>query len=221
MIPGVLLAAGLSSRFGSQKLLTILSDGTTLFDRSVRLYLNALVSPLIVVVSGELFSAIQERKTGSTEYSIGKDRNSNWYHLKTPWGIARLVVNETPETGMADSLKLGLSALSEIERKDGILISLADMPRITPETVERLLAVYRQGGKKAVVPVFEERIGHPVIFDEPFFREEIQNIRGDEGLRSILKRHWQDVAAVPWEDASVVMDVDTPEDMVKIFGNGA
>ncbi|MBW1659078.1 MAG: nucleotidyltransferase family protein [Deltaproteobacteria bacterium] len=221
MIPGILLAAGLSSRFGSQKLLSVLADDTTLFDHSLRLHLNASIDPLVIVVSREIFSALQEKKNGALKYVMRRDNGFDWYHLRTPWGTARLIVNETPETGMADSLKQGLSVLSEIERRDGVLISLADMPRITPGIIERLLAEYQQGEKRAVVPMFEGRIGHPVIFDEPFFREEIQGIKGDEGLRSILKRHWRDVTVISWEDASVVMDVDTPADMEKILRDGA
>ena len=220
MIPGILLAAGLSIRFGSQKLLTILAHDTTLFDHSVRLHLEALIGPLVVVVSRELFSAIQEKGYGVTRYFIRQNDDLSWHSLTTPWGTARLVVNETPETGMADSLKRGLSALSEEERRDGVLISLADMPKITPEIIERLIAKYRQTEKRAVVPMFGKRIGHPVIFNEPFFREEISGLEGDEGLRGILRRHWQEVEIVPWEDTSVVDDIDTPADMEEILKDG-
>ena len=53
-IPGILLGAGNSTRFGSDKLLSLLPTGETLFDRALRVHLQSQISPLIVVVSPNL-----------------------------------------------------------------------------------------------------------------------------------------------------------------------
>jgi len=199
MNSGILLAAGLSSRFGSQKLLIPLSDGRTLFDRSIYVHLNVPVRPLVVVISPGLFEAILEDKASTVKYRIEQKPPVDWRYLKTPWGKVRLVLNETPETGMADSLRLGLAALTKEEREEGIVISLADMPKLTSEIIQRLLSTYRQVKEKIVVPTYQGKIGHPVIIDEPVFREEILKIKGDEGLRGILKAHWEDIALISWK----------------------
>ena len=121
---------------------------------------------------------------------------------------------------MADSLKLGLSALTESEREEGVLITLADLPGITPGTVQRLVALYRQGRGKIVAPTFNGRTGHPVILHEPSFRRRISEIQGDKGLRDILKEDREDVTLIPWGDASVITDVDTQTDLEKILERG-
>ncbi len=216
MIPGILLAAGLSRRFGSQKLLAPLHEGETLFDHSLRVHLEAPVSPLIVVVSKGLFRVLSEPGRGAFQISPGPDFSG--FLLENSAGIARLIVNEAPETGMANSLKLGFSALQEMERGDGVLISLADMPRITPEIITRLIEQYRREGAKIMVPTFAGRIGHPVIIHEPSFRGEISEIEGDKGLRDIIKTNKAKVTFVPWDDDSVIADIDTPSDLKNIRG---
>lgn len=215
MIPGVLLAAGRSERFGSQKLLVSYKDGKTLIERALWAYLNASVSPLVVVVSNELLSAL-----GSPLKYVSVEKREGEIYVETPWGMAKLAVNPTPEAGMAGSLKLGLSSLTESEREDGVLVSLADLPEITPETIQRLVALYRQGEGKIVAPTFNGQTGHPVILHEPFFRRRIAQIRGDRGLRDILKENREDVTLIPWDDASVITDVDTQTDLEKILERG-
>jgi len=212
MIAGILLAAGLSRRFGGQKLLASFKN-ETLVERALRVCLVVSVSPLVFVVSRDLLSAIQERMSG-----ISIDASSGlWgFDLTTPWGEARLVVNETPETGMADSLKKGLLALSEPERDKGVLISLADLPKMTPDVIRRLIGIYQREDKKIVVPVYQGRTGHPVIIHEPSFREEIQAIEGDKGLRDVIRRHKREAAMIPWPDDSVVADIDTPSDLIEV-----
>ncbi len=216
MIAGVLLGGGLSKRFGAQKLLVPIGRNETLITRAMRVCMGVPLHPLIVVVSPELVATLNQMN----EIALKPLASLRRFALETPWGTARLVVNETPERGMSDSLKKGMAALTESEREGGVLITLADLPGISPETIRRLVGIYRAGEKKIVLPTYGGKTGHPVIIHEPSFRERIQSIEGDSGLREIIRENGQDVMRVPWPDDTVVADVDTPSDLRKILEKG-
>jgi len=220
MISGILLAAGLSKRFGSQKLLVSIQSGQTLFEHALRMHLEADLLPLVAVVSERLLESLLKKWEGKSAFRIDRETSRPWFNLETPWGKVRLIVNKSPEEGMADSLKLGLGILSDPERQDGILVSLADMPKVTPGMIRNLIDIYQKERGKIVVPTFQGKIGHPVIIHEPSYREEILKISGDKGLRDIIKANIRDVVYIPWADDSVTADVDTIPDMGKILQGG-
>ncbi len=224
MMAGILLASGLSRRFGSQKLLFSPGGGKTLFEQVLSNHLRSGLDPLVVVVSEGMLDNMKNGKMiGITVHERGETNESEegkWLVLATPWGRGRLVVNEDPERGMARSLQEGLSVLSEEEKEEGVLISLADMPGITPSVIERVVTEYRRRNAKILVPTYRGQIGHPVVVHEPTFRKEIAEIEGDVGLRHLLRRFWEEVETVPWGDPSVVMDIDTPSDVEKVFAEG-
>lgn len=220
MIPGILLAAGLSRRFGSQKLLIPFSKGLTIFEYALRSHLKAGLYPLIVVVSKEILERFSRMAEGSHRYRIENISSLPWLHVGTPWGKARLIVNEEPQKGMSESLKLGLKGLSEREKQQGVTVSLADMPKITAEVIRTLIDVYKGEAVDMVVPTYRDKIGHPVVFRELFYRNALSKIRGDKGLRDIIKANLGKIVFVPWLDDAVVADVDTVSDLNKIFQEG-
>ena len=215
-IAGILLAAGLSARFGSQKLLTELPGGETLFSRAARVILLAGVRPLVIVVSKGIVEELLEGP-GMAGWRLSEGKTPHDYFLLSPWGKGRVVVNNRPEEGMATSLKTGLSCLLNGEKERGVLFSLADLPMLTPETIKSLVKRYRQGGKKVVLPVHQGRTGHPVIVNWDYLRDKIADVRGDKGLRDIIKGISPgDVDYVPWPDGTVTADIDVVSDMTSL-----
>lgn len=220
MVSGILLSAGLSVRFGSQKLLTPIPGGMTLFDHVLRTHLRADISPLVAVVSEGLLEGIARMGGRAPSYRIEEDASLPWFNLNTAWGKARLIINKRPESGMADSLKLGMEGLKESEKDAGILISLADMPKVTTEMIHFLIDVFNKGNGNIVVPTFQGKIGHPVIIHEPTYRDAISKISGDIGLRNIIQANREDVVTIKWPDDSVTADVDTISDLKGIIQGG-
>jgi molybdenum cofactor cytidylyltransferase len=63
-----------------------------------------------------------------------------------------------------------------------------------------------------VVPVYKGRRGHPVGFDLRRYRGELSTLSADQGARSILRSHPEDVLELAVDDPGVLADIDTPED---------
>ena len=218
--PGILLAAGLSRRFGSQKLLIPYAGGLTIFEHTLRSHLMAGLDPFVVVVSRNILARFAGTGHKETPYRIVQPSYTPWLNMETPWGKARVMVNENPERGMSLSLKLGLQGLREGEKQEGVLVSLSDMPKIRPEIIRALVERYRKEGVDMVVPTFHDRIGHPVVFRESRYRAAIEDIQGDKGLRDLIQSKRGKILFVPWQDDAVIADVDTPTDLNKIFQKG-
>ena len=215
-IPGILLAAGSSERFGSEKLLVQLSSGERLLERALKVHLLSSISPLILVASPSLGSVIGKGAVFSTsKLSIAK-RLNGWYSFSSRWGRGRLVVNEDFQKGMSSSIHKGLSCLRDEERANGVLISLSDLPLLTTETIDFFIHKYFEEKIEILVPVFNDTTGHPVIFDMALFKEDIAGIEGDVGLRALIRNYPERVTRVPWHDDSVTWDVDTPRDLERL-----
>jgi molybdenum cofactor cytidylyltransferase len=71
-----------------------------------------------------------------------------------------------------------------------------------------------KGGHDIVVPVFDGKRGHPVLFAARYFTR-LCALSGDTGARGILNAHPERVSAVPVDDPGTLLDVDTPEDLTK------
>jgi len=118
----------------------------------------------------------------------------------------RTVINPLSKMGMSTSIRRGLQ---EIHRHcHGILIALGDQPFLKTRTINALIRAFDQGKGGIIVPSFRGRRGNPVIFHRRF-KEELLNLKGDAGGRSIIESHPEDVRVVPVKSTAVVKDVDT------------
>ena len=213
-IPGLLLSAGTSERFGQEKLLAPFPTGERLVERSLRAHITSRVSPLIMVVSPDLGETIvgHPELLSCSQMAI-EGKAGRCHPFSCRWGRGRLVINENHRQGISSSIRAGLSCLMNEERARGILISLADLPFLTADTIDVFINEYLKAGVGILVPVFEGITGHPVIVDVNRFQDDINQISGDTGLRGLLKRYPDEVKMVPWQDDSVTCDIDTPGDL--------
>lgn len=185
LITGILLAAGKSRRFGADKLLYPLPDGTPMGVASARI-LRAGVDHAVVVVS---------------------DRQSPLAQLLAREGMS-IAVCENASEGMGASLACGVRAASQAA---GWVVALADMPYIRSDTVARVADALRAGAPLAA-PAYKGRRGHPVGFARRFYAA-LAALTGDVGARPILTQHRADLVSVPVDDAGVLHDVDTVRDL--------
>jgi molybdenum cofactor cytidylyltransferase len=184
-ITGVLLAAGSSRRFGSNKLLASLPDGTPLVLAALR-RLRCVLESVIVVVHPQ--DAVVPELLAADEVQI--------------------VICQNAHAGMGASLAAGVAASSAAR---GWLIALADMPAIQVSTLQRVAQVLDDGAV-LVAPFHSGRRGHPVGLHSSF-RDELLALSGDAGAREILARHAAALTRLDVDDAGVLFDVDTPDDL--------
>ena len=122
----------------------------------------------------------------------------------------RIVINEHAEQGMGSSIAAGVAASVDAT---GWLIALGDMPWIRVDTAAAIVDALRESsGAKIVVPVFGGQRGHPVGFTVDYGRR-LQALTGDSGARGIIQSDANFVEEVVVDDAGIIADVDTREDL--------
>jgi molybdenum cofactor cytidylyltransferase len=122
---------------------------------------------------------------------------------------ATVLTNPAPERGPIGSIRLGIEAVFN-HPVEAALVWHVDRPHVAIATVEALLDRSRQGGEPIVVPSYQARRGHPVIFGRAVF-EELLSVPDDQGARAVVRSDPSRVAVVPVDDPAVTEDIDTPE----------
>ncbi len=121
-----------------------------------------------------------------------------------------LVFNEYWKEGMAGSIGLGLATLLQWERNlDAVILLVSDQPFISRQLLATMSAIGTASDKGIVAATYSGITGTPVLFKSNYFTQ-LQNLRGDSGAKSILKRYPEDVERVDFPLGAV--DIDTPED---------
>jgi molybdenum cofactor cytidylyltransferase len=186
MICAIVLAAGRSTRMGTQKLL-LPYLGKTIIGHVVDEVRRSPVDHAFVV-TGEDHEGV---------VAALADRGLNF------------VRNLDPGADMLSSLRCGVRALPAGCK--AVLIVLGDQPAVTGEVISSVIDGHRLHGDSIVVPVYGGRRGHPVLISMRYAREVLTAFDG-VGLRGLLTAHPQDVVEVPVDVPGVLEDVDTPED---------
>ena len=186
----ILLAAGTSRRFGGGNKLLEDIDGSLLVRRVAERLLGSRLAG-VVAVTGFEADLISDALRGTD---------------------LQIVHNRDHGAGLSSSLRRGVAAIPGTAA--GAMIVLADMPDITPAFVNRLIEAFEQGGSARIVfPVSAEGAqGNPVIWPARYF-EELQNLRGDGGAKSLIARYGHETLPVPAENDGLLRDIDTPGDL--------
>ena len=174
----VVLAAGASTRFGSDKRHHRLADGRTLFEATLAVYQCVFDNIFIVL----------------------KPADETWARRHTD---VQPVYAPESALGMGHSLAAGVQAARHL---DFLFIALADMPHVRAATLTRLNDAMA-GTKSIVQPVYRGVPGHPVGFGRSYFGE-LARLTGDSGARRIVDTHIDRVARIELNDAGIVQDID-------------
>ena len=194
-ISAVILAAGESKRMGQPKL-SMVWEGKTILEHTIDNYLDSMASETIIVLgykAKELTRVIGDRLVIS-------------------------VVNPAYHEGMSSSLISGVKIVSS--RTQGIMLALADQPAIDSQTINKLIEVFGKRQKNIIIPVYQGKRGHPVIFHIKY-RDELLNIKGDIGAREVIQRHADDILEVAVDCKGVLIDIDTPSDFHNHLNKGS
>ena len=188
MISAVVLAAGASTRMGTQKLLLPLG-GEPLVRRTVRQVCDAGFDDVLVVV--------------------GSDWENTLVALD---GLPiRHAVNAEYASGMGSSFR---TAIEHLPDSDAVMFALADQPFVTTTEYRTVLDTYRHQSPAIVSVRYGDVMAPPHLFQKEFFPELAQL---QHGARSLLQKY-QERTTVLHFGADLLMDIDTPEDyeLVKI-----
>jgi molybdenum cofactor cytidylyltransferase len=189
-IRGILLAAGYSKRFGSNKLLQALPAGT-----------SEAGTPIGLASAKHLLDALPE------SIAVVRPRAQKLGKMLRDAGCNTVVCKNASE-GMGTSLAAGVRATPDAY---GWIVGLADMPFIRAETIRTLAKALHEGAVIAA-PSFQGRRGHPVGFAQRFY-EELSSLHGDDGARQFLKQHPELMKLFEVDDPGVVRDIDEPSDL--------
>jgi molybdenum cofactor cytidylyltransferase len=130
----------------------------------------------------------------------------------------RQVVPDQPPPEMKESVRHALDYLAATERpadEDVWLLAPADMPGLTAATIDHLLGAHQPSDPAILVPRFDGRRGHPVLFPWALAAE-VQRIAEDAGINELLRRF--PCRMLDCQDAFVLEDLDTPEDYARLRG---
>ena len=118
-------------------------------------------------------------------------------------------VNPAFDDGLSTSLKAGIAAVGT--EVDGVVVCLGDMPKLTTDLIDRIIAAFDPlEGRAIVVPTHRGKRGNPVLFAAKFF-DEIAEIAGDVGARHLIGQHEDLLVELPCDDDAILLDIDTPE----------
>ena len=191
MIPGIILAAGASTRMGRPKAL-LGAHGQSFVSTIIQTLLRAAVAPIVVVI-----------RPGADDIADEIVRSG---------GLP--VVNPVPEDGQLSSLLTGLGAVDD-GVAPAVLVTLVDVPSIRTETVASLLARLSASDAPILRATHRGRHGHPVVFRRSVF-DALRRADLNVGAKAVLRAYV--VEDVEVDDAGVAADIDTPEDYRRVFG---
>lgn len=191
-VRGVLLAAGAARRFGGGKLLRC-PPGTT--------------TPLVVSAWRNLVAVVPQ------SLAVCRPGDNALAVLFEHHGIDYVTCAQAA-LGMGNSLACGVSAARPAS---GWLIALGDMPSVDPGSIAAVARAL-EAGSDIAVPTYGGQRGHPVGFARRFGAA-LMALRGDEGARTVVRENSESLQLVPVDDAGILADVDTAEDLARLFQN--
>lgn len=191
MLPGVILAAGDSTRMGFPKALLLTPAGRPFVASIADTFAAAGITDIVVV-------------TGRDHARIA----DVLMHERLPV-LPRVVRNPDPSRGQLSSLLIGIDAVPA--DAPAAVVTLVDVPLMTAETVRLVISEWQRTHAPIVRPAIGERHGHPVVFDQRLFQE-LRNTPLDVGAKAVVRAHVDEIVNVPVTDAGCLVDVDTPRD---------
>ncbi len=182
----VVMAAGLSSRYGANKLLERL-EGRSLIERTLEAVpLEAFSAAAVVAWHPEILGLAARRGFLAVE-------------------------NDRPQDGASRTVRLGLEAVG---RCDGALFLVADQPRLRRGSILAVLRRWEEDPARIVGLGCGGKRGNPCLFPSALFPE-LMALEGDRGGSAVIRRH-EALLTLVEAPAEELMDVDVPEALEKL-----
>lgn len=163
-------------------------------------------STMIEIVTGNVSRSYVDK----TLIVLGAERES----LEQLTGILPVVCcyNDNYKEGMLSSVKCGFRNMPGGTR--AVMIFQGDQPFVTAHVINSVIQAYLSSGKGIIIPVFNKKRGHPVLIDYKY-RDEIEKLDKDKGLRSLAYKFPDDVLEVLTDEPGILRDFDTISEYLK------
>jgi molybdenum cofactor cytidylyltransferase len=192
MLAAVILSGGSSSRMGSPK---------ALLPYQGRPFLEHLLDVTALPEIG-----VRRVVLGADAEAIAKA-----VHLKAN----EMVINADWEKGQLSSIQAAVRKLPA--GTDGMLLCLIDHPLISSALVQDLIERFYKSKKPIVLPTYDGRRGHPVIFSASLYQE-LLRAPFETGARAVVWAHAADVEEVPTNEQGCVLNLNDPDTMNQAIG---
>jgi molybdenum cofactor cytidylyltransferase len=184
MLAAVILSGGASRRMGSPKAL-LPFQGRPFLEHLLDVTKHPKIGTRRVVL-------------GTHAEHIGKEVALN---------SEEVVINEYWEQGQLSSIQAALRSLPT--GTDGIMLCLIDHPLVSRALVNGLVELFYATQAPIVVPVFEGRRGHPVIFSAAVYAE-LEKAPLELGARSVVWAHKNEVSEYITPEEGCVVNLNDP-----------
>lgn len=191
-IVAIVLAAGMSTRMGQQKLLLPWGKETVI-EHIIGIVHKAGLDSIVVV-------------TGKKDPILNSVLNQLG---------CRLVKNPEYSNGsMVTSLQKGLATIQNTDT-DAVMIFLGDQPTLQTSTILKTVDAYKRSFSPIVVPSYQLHQGHPWLVDKNSWSEILQ-LSSKETMKSFLFQHKKSIQYVLVDTPTILQDMDTPEEFQNI-----
>ena len=189
MIAGLILAAGESSRMGTDKALLTYRGRT---------FIEAILATL--------------REAGVFRFAVVLGHHADEIRRAVDFTGVEVIVNDHYRQGQTSSLQAGLKALGSGTgtNVEAVLLCLVDHPAVPAEAIRALLAAFRATASPVVIPAFKGRRGHPVLIGRALF-DELLGLSPEAGANTAIRKYRNATQFVEVGDAGILLDVDDPE----------
>lgn len=194
---GIVLAAGLSRRFGGANKLLANLGGKPVVRWVLDAALAARLGRVVVVVGHE-----------NTAVCKAFDDLSGDERLQ-------VVVNGDYADGQSRSVVAGLQAVGD--GFSAVMYLMGDQPMVSRAMIDGLIETMEKSGKGLCYPTFKGKRRSPVVFSARYFPA-IFALTGDVGARAIDDANEGDAATREFADEILFHDVDRPADLRLMAG---
>ena len=182
-IAGIILAAGASSRMGDDKALLAWAGKTFL---------------------EHLLTALENSQVGLVRVVLGA--NAEEVQKRIRFGESEVVFNRDWQKGQLSSLIAALDTLPK-GMVEAAVVCLVDHPCVSSRLMQALIEKFRGSGKAIVLPTYQGRRGHPVLFAASLF-DELRAAPLDVGARHVVHQHAAEVLEVPTDEEGIALNTN-------------
>ena len=208
MLAAVILSGGSSSRMGSPKAL-LAYQGRPFLEHLLEITVHPKIGVRRIVLGAHAEAIAKNIVLDVDEIVI----NDDWE--KGQLSSIQAAIRSLPGAGLPAT---GGIAKDGAERgTDGLLLCLIDHPLISGDLVDVLIEQFYATRAKIVLPKYEGRRGHPVIFPAALY-DELLRAPADKGARAVVWAHAADVLEVPTNEEGCVLNLNDPETLLRATG---